>query len=146
VSQLKTQLIDKNLSMFKRYRALFSLRNIGNSDAVLAICEGFKDSSALFRHEIAYVLGQIQHRIAISYLKIVLENKDEHSMVRHEAAEALGSIASDQTLPLMKKYAKDNERVVRESCEVALDIADYMTSESLEYADTLVKLKKDTEK
>ena len=49
-------------------------------------------------------------------------------MFRHEAAEALGSIgnANDE----LKKYlAKDVPAVVRESCVVALDIADYNNSE-----------------
>ncbi len=62
-------------------------------------------------------------------------------MVRHEAAEALGNIATDATLPLMQKFSKDPERVVRESCEVALDVADYLSSDTFEYADSLVKLK-----
>jgi hypothetical protein len=43
-------------------------------------------------------------------------------MVRHEAAEALGSIASDDILPALKEFAAKGPRVVRESCEVALDM------------------------
>lgn len=59
-------------------------------------------------------------------------------MVRHEAAEALGSIADDKTLPFIKKYATDKEDVVRESCEVALDIHNYFASDEFQYADGLV--------
>jgi deoxyhypusine monooxygenase len=62
-------------------------------------------------------------------------------MVRHEAAEALGSIAHPESLPLMQQYSKDHERVVRESCEVALDLAEYMASDEFEYADALIKVK-----
>jgi HEAT repeat protein len=45
-------------------------------------------------------------------------------MVRHEAAEALGSIATPEVLTTLKAHASPEEqsRVVRESCEVALDM------------------------
>lgn len=45
-------------------------------------------------------------------------------MVRHEAAEALGGIATDDCLPVLQEFAKDTNcpRVVKESCEVALDM------------------------
>ena len=33
-------------------RAMFGLRNNGSEEAVLALVDGFQDSSALFRHEI----------------------------------------------------------------------------------------------
>ena len=81
---------------------------------------GFADKSALLRHEIAYVMGQMQDPIAVDALSSALAAGDEHPMVRHEAAEALGAIANNSTLPLLIKYATDKERVGRESCEVAL--------------------------
>ncbi len=40
IDDLKTILLDENRSLFERYRAMFALRNIGNDEAVLAICEG----------------------------------------------------------------------------------------------------------
>jgi len=43
-------------------------------------------------------------------------------MVRHEAAEALGSIATEDVLPALEAYRTKGPRVVRESCEVALDM------------------------
>jgi len=36
----------------------------------------------LFRHEIAYVLGQMQHPVSIPALAEVLKTKEEHAMVR----------------------------------------------------------------
>jgi deoxyhypusine monooxygenase len=68
---------------------MFALRNMNNDEAALALVEGFKDSSALFRHEIAYVLGQMQRKITIEGLCVVLRDTNEHRMVRHEAAEVL---------------------------------------------------------
>lgn len=45
-------------------------------------------------------------------------------MVRHEAAEALGGIATPEVVPYLKEYMtrEDAPTVVRESCEVALDM------------------------
>ena len=43
-------------------------------------------------------------------------------MVRHEAAEAIGSIAAADTESLLATYRADADRIVAESCEVALDI------------------------
>lgn len=65
VEKLKATLLDTNLSLFIRYRAMFSLRNLNSDAAALALVEGFKDSSALFRHEVAYVLGQMQRECTI---------------------------------------------------------------------------------
>lgn len=45
-------------------------------------------------------------------------------MVRHEAAEALGGIATPEVLPHLKEWMtrEDSPRVVRESCQVAIDM------------------------
>ena len=45
-------------------RALFSLRNLGTEESVAAVAEGLEGckDNALLRHEVAYVLGQIQSR------------------------------------------------------------------------------------
>jgi hypothetical protein len=45
-------------------------------------------------------------------------------MVRHEAAEALGGIATPEVFPYLKEYMtrEDAPVVVRESCQVALDV------------------------
>ncbi len=62
-------------------------------------------------------------------------------MVRHECAEALGSIATDKVYAELKKYLdKSVPSVIRESCVVALDFADYNTSQEFQYADTLGKV------
>ena len=101
---------------------------------------GFKSKSALFRHEVAYVLGQIQSVITVDALKANLEDSNENYMVRHECAEALGSIATEKCVGILEEYLKDNQRVVRESCEVALDITDYENSNDFQYANTLLNI------
>ena len=63
----KKSLIDDEIPMFQRMRNLFSLRNDGSDESCLALCHGFKSSSALLRRELAYVLGQMQNPIALTH-------------------------------------------------------------------------------
>ncbi|XP_063933512.1 deoxyhypusine hydroxylase-like [Zophobas morio] len=127
--------MDTNQPLFSRYRAMFSLRNIGTREAVEVLIEGFKDSSALFKHEIAFVFGQLQSEYAVQSLMNVLRDDTEHPMVRHEAAEALGAIASRKEIyTLLKEFsASHHPRIIRESCHVALDMYEYGKSEEFEY-------------
>lgn len=62
-----------------------------------ALLLGLADDSALLRHEICYVLGQLRKAKAIPVLVNLLE-VDRDVMVRHEAAEALGAIADPALL------------------------------------------------
>ncbi|XP_029408200.2 deoxyhypusine hydroxylase [Bactrocera dorsalis] len=140
VEDLKAIYLDPNQSLFERYRAMFSLRNLGTTESVLAIAKGLKDRSALFRHEVAFVLGQIQEPCSISYLKDNLEDQNENEMVRHECAEALGAIATEECVNILSRYALDEKRVVKESCEIALDMCEYENSPEFQYADSLGKL------
>uniref|UniRef100_A0A3P8WZB2 Deoxyhypusine hydroxylase n=1 Tax=Cynoglossus semilaevis TaxID=244447 RepID=A0A3P8WZB2_CYNSE len=140
VSELRSDLLNENLPLFTRYRAMFALRNQGSEEAVLALGDGLQCSSALFRHEIGYVLGQMQHPAAIPALSAALERPGENPMVRHEAAEALGSIGKEDCLAVLQRYRGDGERVVKESCEVALDMLEYENSNQFHYADELARL------
>ncbi|XP_069784749.1 deoxyhypusine hydroxylase [Narcine bancroftii] len=141
IKKLRETLLDESLPLFDRYRAMFALRNIGSEEAVLALGDGLHCSSALFRHELGFVFGQMQHDASIPLLIKALKKPDENPMVRHECAEALGSIAKGSCLEVLKKYLNDKERVVKESCEVALDMLEYETGPEFQYADGLVKLK-----
>ncbi|GAA5937026.1 deoxyhypusine monooxygenase [Sporobolomyces koalae] len=130
IDELERILLDRNLSLFERYRAMFALRNDGSRPAVLSLAKGFEDESALFRHEIAFVFGQLSSPDSVPALIDVLQRTDEQDMVRHEAAEALGGIATDECFPILKEFAQrmDVPRVVRESCVVALDMYEYERS------------------
>ena len=128
-AELGDTLCDAALPIFDRYRAMFSLRNIGGSDAVSQLCRALirDTSSALLRHEVAYVLGQLQHPDSVEALEESLRRTDEHSMVRHESAEALGAIDGrwEDVERILSEFQGDGDDVVRESCLVALDAADY---------------------
>ncbi|XP_078043672.1 deoxyhypusine hydroxylase nero [Augochlora pura] len=140
VQTLKNILLNEDISLFERYQAMFSLRNICTPESILAISEGLKAGSALFRHEIAFVLGQLQEEITVPYLQASLEDENENEMVRHECAEALGSIATPDCFSILNKYLNDSKRVVRESCIIALDMCEYENSSEFQYADTLCKV------
>jgi deoxyhypusine monooxygenase len=128
VDQLQKVLMDTSLSLFTRYRAMFALRNINTNSSALALVTGLKDSSALFRHEVAYVLGQMELSVAIEGLRDVLVDRAEHRMVRHEAAESLGNIGGPVVNQLLQEYRDDDEVVVKESCVVALDAMEYWSN------------------
>jgi len=49
VEELRLKLLDTQLPLFERYRAMFALRNIGSPSAVDALAAGFSDDSALFK-------------------------------------------------------------------------------------------------
>ncbi|CDK26788.1 unnamed protein product [Kuraishia capsulata CBS 1993] len=134
ISVLQETLNDQAKPLFERYRAMFRLRDIGTDAAALALASGFSDSSALFKHEIAYVFGQMCNPVTVPSLIKILGDKSEAAMVRHEAAEALGSIATDEVLPILKGYLNDEDTVVRDSAIVALDMYEYENSNEIEYA------------
>ena len=137
IPEWKRQLNDTSLSLFLRYRAMFALRNCGGTEAVLALASGFADRSALFKHELAYILGQMQDSNAVPALKEKLSDLTENSMVRHECAEALGSIATEECLEILENFKSDSEHVVKESCDVAIDMYHHEKSGAFQYADTV---------
>ncbi|PKK17060.1 deoxyhypusine hydroxylase/monooxygenase [Columba livia] len=140
IAKLRRTLLDESCTLFDRYRAMFALRNLGGQAAVLALADGLRCGSALFRHEIGYVLGQMQDETCVPQLTAALRSRTENPMVRHECAEALGSIARPSCLETLRAFAHDEERVVRESCEVALDMYEYENGTQFQYADGLCKL------
>ena len=121
---------------------MFTLRNLCSPPdiptavpAVDALSKGFHDPSALFRHEIAFVFGQLSHPASIPSLVETLKNQAEEGMVRHEAAEALGSLGAQNGVDeILKQFLNDPEDVVRESVVVALDMAEFEKTGELEYA------------
>lgn len=129
LTELEHALMDRDSALFVRYRAMFSLRNMNTDEAALVLTKGFSDQSALFRHEVAYVLGQVMRRSTVPALTKVLENTQEHRMVRHEAAEALGAIGGGDVEEILNKFRDDPETVINESCKVALDTIDYWAND-----------------
>lgn len=135
IEKLQKLLNDQDKPLFERYRAMFRLRDLGTDEACLALASGLEDDpSALFKHEIAYVFGQLCNPVTVPALIKILKDEREAGMVRHEAAEALGSIATDECLPVLQSFLNDKEQVVRDSAVVALDMYEYENSNEMEYA------------
>ena len=119
IEKLTEMFMNKDATLWERYRAMFALRNLSKTEraAVDALCVGFQDQdSALFRHEVAFVLGQVGPAAAGAEgaLTKVVEDDKEHPMVRHEAVEALGAIDTEGAIKVLKKYLDSPYRIVRE--------------------------------
>ncbi|QSZ28717.1 hypothetical protein DSL72_003219 [Monilinia vaccinii-corymbosi] len=142
IEKLEKTLLDTKTPLFIRYRAMFGLRDLASPPdlptavpAILALAKGLHDPSALFRHEIAFVFGQLSHPASIPALTGSLSNLEEASMVRHEAAEALGSLGDEEGVEdTLKKFLNDKDQVVRDSVIVALDMAEFEKNGETEYA------------
>ena len=144
--------ISGTIPLHARFRALFTLKSIcvppfsssTSSFVVHTLAAGFASdrTSALLRHELAYVLGQIGSPLAIPILeKILSDVQGQEEMVRHEAAEALAAIGSTNSIPLLRKFATeggrggtDDGRIVRETCEIALAKIEWNQSEEAQTA------------
>ena len=135
ISEFRTVICDENARMFLRMRALFALRNSGGPHAIDALAAAFSSESALLKHEIAYVMGQMQDSFAVPYLIERLKDRNEDLMVRHEAAEALGAIGDRVALDTLIAFKNDPEPVISESCEVAIDLLEWVESKRLNYED-----------
>lgn len=85
VKSIGKVLNDPSRPMKERFRALFTLRNLGGEAAIECISECFIDESVLLKHELAYCLGQMQDKRAIPVLRSVLEDQKQDPIVRHEA-------------------------------------------------------------
>jgi len=133
ISEWRSVICDEDERMFLRMRALFALRNEGGPEALDALAAAFASESALLKHEIAYVMGQMQDSYAVPCLIERLSDHDEDLMVRHEAAEALGAIGDRDAMDTLKRYVDDPEPVISESCEVAIDLLEWVESKRLNY-------------
>ncbi|KAJ5322118.1 deoxyhypusine hydroxylase [Penicillium brevicompactum] len=142
IPDLEQTLLDTKQPLFQRYRAMFGLRDLASPpdlptavDAVNALAKGLKDPSALFRHEVAFVFGQLCHPASIPSLTASLSDLSEAGMVRHEAAEALGSLGDEEGVEeTLKKFLNDPDEVVRDSVIVALDMAEFEKNGETQYA------------
>ena len=120
---------DESLSLFDKYRVMYSLRQDGGDEAVDALISSFSSKSVLYRHELAFVLGQMKNKKAIPALTKLLADTHENGIVRHECTEALTQIAieerntpvSNDCLQTIRQFENDEEQLVRESCAVSLE-------------------------
>lgn len=113
-------------NLFDKYRVLFTLRNLNTEEAVDLLCECFSDKfTALFKHEVAFILGQMAKTAKKALLKLeeVLQDENENAIVRHETALALGEISESKDL--LEKYSSHEDLLVGESCIIATEFIEY---------------------
>eukprot|EP00928_Gymnodinium_smaydae_P021678 TRINITY_DN18486_c0_g1_i2.p1 TRINITY_DN18486_c0_g1~~TRINITY_DN18486_c0_g1_i2.p1 ORF type:complete len:344 (-),score=68.66 TRINITY_DN18486_c0_g1_i2:181-1212(-) len=124
VPRFAAVLSDQGAALYERYIAMFTLRNLG---AVAEIAAALRSdvSSPVLRHELAFILGQMDDEAATEALCANLENTADHGMVRHESAIALGSIGGERAKACLQRFSSDGEAMVAESCLVALDTLAY---------------------
>lgn len=129
ISTVGAILFDQKADLSGRFRALFTLRNVGGQEAIDWISKTLvTDPSPLLKHECAYCLGQMEDPTADSILKTVLENKEEHPMVRHEAGEALAAIGSHSSIDILKKYSTDDVIEVAQTCQLGVKRIEWLIS------------------
>jgi len=154
IDTILEKLLAPDTGLPDKYKCLFALRTITDGlnkpsvKAVIALGRALKEdkTSALLRHEIAFVIGQLAFGMCASLiptciesLKASVSDSTEHCMVRHEAAIALGSIAGDNKsiaeflvkvgdLPI--DDSNQDEAIVIESCLVACESLKYWREHS----------------
>ncbi|KAK6089267.1 hypothetical protein P3W45_001740 [Vairimorpha bombi] len=127
--------LDTSECLYKRYQAMFWLRDLGTDDAIHVLGKGLQDPSTLFRHEVSFVSGQIGSKKSVGYLVECIKKESEHEMVRHECAEALGIIGTEECLRELVKYQYSECDILRESVEVAIDLHGYINSNQEDYCE-----------
>ena len=125
------QLTNQALPLFERYQAMFSLRNNGSKAAVLALTSAFTDPSPLFRHEVAYVLGQLQVRTAqCCWCSGILALVRRLAHIAYRRTCALQHAASIPALKARIDDPLEHEMVRHEAAEALGAIG---TSDAVEY-------------
>jgi len=83
--------------------------------------ENWNVTTALLRHEVAFIFGQVYENAQQSgdVLVAVSDDKDESPIVRHEVIMALENITGSRNK--IRDFLKDENQVIRESAEVALN-------------------------
>lgn len=138
ISSCGSILNNKQEPLKKRFRALFTLRNLGGLESIKLINQALlNDESVLLKHECCYCLGQMNDTDAVDYLISILDNELENEIVRHEAAEALGNLVNgDQNIiDILEKNLKDKSHIVNQTCELALNLIKWRSSASKDELD-----------
>jgi deoxyhypusine monooxygenase len=125
IARLKAKLEAGGLTLPQKYHILCSLRNCSNSSVLNALLVALRDSSALYRHDIAFSLGQRQDATAVQALIQILADSAEHCIVRHEAAEALGAIGTPECVEPLRWHCHSSVQEVAETCALAMQRMDY---------------------
>lgn len=111
----------KNTSQNDRIQILFKLMTIGDDRAIEIIYESLlNDPCRVVRHEGAFTLGEFKNKKATEFLMDAI-SKEKTGIVKHEGLFAIGTTGDKDCLNFVKKYLDDEEYIVRESAQIAVD-------------------------
>ena len=106
-------LLDLKIDEFIRYRIMYYLRNLEDEKSIKILCELLKFEnrkfiSPLMRHELCFILGQLNSKAKFNFVKEILEfvirDTTELGVVRHEGLLGYYAIYGyDQVIEDMKK-------------------------------------------
>jgi len=138
VARLQQILLDnQNYSLFDRYRAMFTLRDLYTEDSCRAICQtllpaNYDTCSALLKHEVAFVLAQMEKvfHVAVPFLMDVCVDEREAAIVKHEGLVAVGEMIDDKTR--IAHLLDHPDPIVAESCAVAMNNIENRLAEQAE--------------
>lgn len=139
VANLTEILLDTERSAFDRNRALFTLRELNTKESCIGICQSlieknFDRCSALLKHEVAFVLAQMEdvYQTAVPYLLDACQNKNEAGIVKHEGLVAVGEMIDDEKI--IEHLLLHEDPIVSESCAVAINNIRNRLAEQAEWA------------
>jgi deoxyhypusine monooxygenase len=124
VSELCETLCDHTKPIGMRMRSLFYLRSVGGEAALDAICHALQDKAhngSLLRHELGFVLGQMNAVQCLPVLEAIIRDTNDDAMTRHECCEAVGAFGLPKTRAILEEFSHDQEPEVRDTCILALD-------------------------
>ncbi|EER12430.1 conserved hypothetical protein [Perkinsus marinus ATCC 50983] len=141
------RLMDPKAKLSDRYAAMYQLRAATlpgsvspDPEALKALARVLREdhTSALMRHELAFVVAQVafdaDKEMTLSSVQALIDSvkdREEACMVRHESAVALGSVGGEVATKFLRDYVQrpidhnEDEAVVIESCKVALDAINF---------------------
>jgi deoxyhypusine monooxygenase len=126
VAHLTKMLMSTEETLFNRYRAMFTLRELYTEESCVAIAstllpEHADKCGALLKHEVAFVLAQMEnvYKAAVPYLLTACTNPEEAAICKHESLVAVGEMIDDKAQ--IEHLLEHHDPIVAESCAVALN-------------------------
>lgn len=128
-----------NHTLFERYRAIFTLRDINTEESCVAICktllpENYDTCSPLLKHEVCFVLAQMVdvYHVAVPFLMAACQDEREAAIVKHEGLVAVGEMINDKSL--IEPLLQHADPIVSESAAVAINNIKNRLAEEAEWA------------
>ena len=121
-------LLSTEVDEFIKYRVIYYLRNQGTEGSVRTLAALLLSSnrqlvSPLMRHELCFIIGQLQNKADYEFVKqtlmALIKDLSEDAIVRHEAVLSYNDLwGNEEFIDIVKN---DKEKLVAESVEIILE-------------------------